>query len=104
MLEGCKNLVRQANLTFGAHHYNYYKFLLTLSDIGGSEGLEHHQSSEDGVGEKSFTEPYRLLDLGDLLGHEYAHSWNGKYRRPAGLSTGDYETPQKAELLWVYEG
>ena len=103
-LEGWKNLIRQANLAFGAHHYNNYKFLLTLSDVGGSEGLEHHQSSEDGVGEKSFTEPYRLLDLGDLLGHEYTHSWNGKYRRPAGLATGDYETPMKAELLWVYEG
>ncbi len=103
-LEGWKNLVRQANLAFGAHHYNYYKFLLTLSDVGGSEGLEHHQSSEDGVGEKSFTDSYRLLDLGDLLGHEYTHSWNGKYRRPAGLATGDYETPMKGELLWVYEG
>ena len=103
-LEGWKNLVRQANLAFGAHHYNNYKFLLTLSDVGGSEGLEHHQSSEDGVGEKSFTDAYRLLDLGDLLGHEYTHSWNGKYRRPAGLATGDYETPMKAELLWVYEG
>ena len=104
MLEGWKNLIRQANLAFGAHHYNNYKFLLTLSDVGGSEGLEHHQSSEDGVGEKSFTEPYRLLDLGDLLGHEYTHSWNGKYRRPIGLATGDYETPMKGELLWVYEG
>ncbi len=103
-LEGWKNLIKQANAAFGAHHYNNYKFLLTLSDVGGSEGLEHHQSSEDGVGEKSFTEPYRLLDLGDLLGHEYTHSWNGKYRRPAGLATGDYETPMKAEFLWVYEG
>ncbi|MEO8072247.1 MAG: PDZ domain-containing protein [Acidobacteriota bacterium] len=103
-LEGWKNLIKQANAAFGAHHYNNYKFLLTLSDVGGSEGLEHHQSSEDGVGEKSFTDAYRLLDLGDLLGHEYTHSWNGKYRRPAGLATGDYETPMKAEFLWVYEG
>ena len=45
-----------------------------------------------------------LIDFGDLIGHEYAHSWNGKYRRPAGIATGDYETPQKTELLWVYEG
>ena len=72
---------------FGARHYNNYRFLLTLSDGGGDEGLEHHESSEDGVGEKSFTDAYRLLDLGDLLGHEYAHSWNGKYRRPASLTT-----------------
>ena len=103
-LQGWKNLVRQTNLLFGAYHYNNYKFLLTLSDLGGSEGLEHHESSEDGVGEKSLSDKYRLIDLGDLLGHEYAHSWNGKYRRPAGLVTGDFEHPMKAELLWVYEG
>jgi predicted metalloprotease with PDZ domain len=103
-LEGWKNLMKEANLMFGARHYNSYKFLLTLSDIGGDEGLEHHESSEDGMGEKALSNAYLLLDLGDLLGHEFAHSWNGKYRRPIGLATGDYETPQKAELLWVYEG
>ena len=103
-LEGWKNLVKQANALFGAHHYNQYKFLLTLSDVGGSEGLEHNESSEDGVGENALGNEFALIDLGDLLGHEYAHSWNGKYRRPAGIATGDYETPQQTELLWVYEG
>lgn len=103
-LEGWKNLVKEANLAFGAHHYNSYRFLLTLSDVGGSEGLEHHESSEDGVGEKSLSDASRLIDLDDLLGHEYAHSWNGKYRRPANLTTPDFEQPMKGELLWVYEG
>ena len=103
-LQGWKNLVTQANATFGAHHYNGYKFLTTLSDVGGSEGLEHNESSENGVGLESLSDNYRLIDLGDLLGHEFAHSWNGKYRRPIGLATGDYETPMKAEFLWVYEG
>jgi predicted metalloprotease with PDZ domain len=32
------------------------------------------------------------------------HSWNGKYRRPAGLATPDYQQPMRDELLWVYEG
>lgn len=103
-LQGWKNLVREANALFGARHYSQYKFLNTLSDVGGSEGLEHNESSENGVGLKALSNEYELMDFGDLLGHEYAHSWNGKYRRPAGLSTGDFETPQKAELLWVYEG
>jgi predicted metalloprotease with PDZ domain len=103
-LEGWKNLVREMNLAFGAHHYGSYKFLLTLSDVGGSEGLEHHESSEDGVGLKGLSDEYELLDLGDLLGHEYTHSWNGKYRRPASLTTPDFEKPQYGELLWVYEG
>ncbi|HQU84727.1 MAG TPA: hypothetical protein PKY59_16430, partial [Pyrinomonadaceae bacterium] len=103
-LAGWKNLVIQANATFGAWHYNSYKFLLTLSDKGGDEGLEHHESSEDGTGEKALSEELLLLDLGDLLGHEYTHSWNGKYRRPDKLTTPDFEQPMHGELLWVYEG
>jgi predicted metalloprotease with PDZ domain len=103
-IAGWKELIRQANAMFGAHHYNSYRFLLTLSDHGGSEGLEHHESSEDGTGEKALSDPSALIDLGDLLGHEYAHSWNGKYRRPAGLTTPDFEQPMHGDLLWVYEG
>lgn len=103
-LNGWKNLVQQANYAFGARHYNKYKFLLTLSDYGGDEGLEHHESSEDGTNENALTDRLSYLDLGDLLGHEYAHSWNGKYRRPAGLATPDFEKPMIGELLWVYEG
>ncbi|MDQ2746070.1 MAG: M61 family peptidase [Acidobacteriota bacterium] len=103
-LNGWNNLIKQANAAFGAKHYNNYKFLVTLSDNGGSEGLEHHESSEDGTGEKALSDEYELLDLSGLLGHEYTHSWNGKFRRPNGLATGDYDTPQKGELLWVYEG
>ncbi|HEV7701806.1 MAG TPA: hypothetical protein VGO43_16360 [Pyrinomonadaceae bacterium] len=103
-LAGWRNLVIQADRTFGGHHYKSYRFLLTLSDVGGSEGLEHHQSSEDGVGLNAFLGGEALIALGDLLGHEMAHSWNGKYRRPAGLATPDFEKPQEGELLWVYEG
>jgi predicted metalloprotease with PDZ domain len=103
-LQGWQNLVKEANALFGAHHYRGYRFLLTLSDVGGSEGLEHHESSEDGVGEKALSDPGQLIDLGDLLGHEYTHSWNGKYRRPADLTTPDFEPPMQGDLLWVYEG
>ncbi len=56
------------------------------------------------MGANALSNEQELLDLGGLLGHEYAHSWNGKYRRPIGLTTGDYNSPMKAELLWVYEG
>jgi predicted metalloprotease with PDZ domain len=103
-LRGWENLIKEANALFGAHHYRSYRFLLTLSDVGGSEGLEHHESSEDGVGEKALSDPGQLIDLGDLLGHEYTHSWNGKYRRPADLTTPDFEQPMHGDLLWVYEG
>ena len=39
-----------------------------------------------------------------LLPHEYVHSWNGKYRRPADLTTPDYQQAMQDDLLWVYEG
>src|ERR1043165_6228859 len=103
-LTGVRKLVQEAYALFGARHYRSYQFLVTLSDHGGSEGLEHHESSEDGGGEKGFSDGLELLDFGELMGHEYAHSWNGKYRRPAGLATPDFEQPMRGELLWVYEG
>ena len=103
-LTGLRALVQEAYALFGARHYRSYKFLVTLSDHGGSEGLEHHESSEDGVGEKALREELEMLDFAELMGHEYAHSWNGKYRRPAGLATPDFEKPMLGELLWVYEG
>jgi predicted metalloprotease with PDZ domain len=103
-LTGLRSMVNEAYAMFGARHYRSYKFLVTLSDHGGGEGLEHHESSEDGVGEKAFSDELELLDFAELIGHEYAHSWNGKYRRPAGLATPDFEQPMRGELLWVYEG
>ena len=36
--------------------------------------------------------------------HEFSHSWNGKYRRPADLTTPNFQVPQLTDLLWVYEG
>ena len=103
-LTGLKRMDQEAYALFGARHYRSYKFLVTLSNHGGSEGLEHHESSEDGVGEKAFSDELELLDFAELMGHEYVHSWNGKYRRPAGLATPDFEQPMRGELLWVYEG
>src|SRR4029079_3980125 len=85
-------------------HYNEYHFLLTLSDHTAHFGLEHHQSSDDRVGERTLIEdPSRML-AASLLPHEMTHSWNGKYRRPAGLATPNYQEPMKGDLLWVYEG
>lgn len=99
-----KNLVVQAGLLFGAHHYRDYHFLFSLSDHVAHFGLEHHESNDSRVDERGLVDPRkRLLDAG-LLSHEYVHSWNGKYRRPADLTTPDYEKPMQTDLLWVYEG
>jgi len=99
-----RNLVQQAYKLFGSHHYDHYDFLLSLSDEMGGEGLEHHRSSENGVGRDYFTEWDKMFAERDLLAHEYTHSWNGKFRRPADLWQPNFNTPERDSLLWVYEG
>ena len=104
-LAGLRNLVQQAYGLFGAHHYDHYDFLFTLSANTGHFGLEHHQSSDDRSFPEYFIDPMAQLVGAHLLPHEYVHSWNGKFRRPAGLWTPDFNTqPMQGELLWVYEG
>jgi predicted metalloprotease with PDZ domain len=98
------HLVTETGSLFGARHYRDYHFLLTLSDHVAHFGLEHHESSDNREGEKYLTDPEDLTRGAYLLCHEMVHSWNGKYRRPAGLATPDYQQPMKGELLWVYEG
>jgi predicted metalloprotease with PDZ domain len=98
------NLVREADALYKSHHYNQYHFLLTLSDVAGGEGLEHGQSSDNGIGEKGYADDAHQLGESDLLAHEFTHSWNGKYRRPVGLYQPDFATAQQGALLWVYEG
>ncbi|MBV9766823.1 MAG: M61 family metallopeptidase [Acidobacteriaceae bacterium] len=98
------NLVREAGALYASRHYNSYHFLVTLSDSVAHFGLEHHQSSDDRVEARTFLDEDSRMLSGDLLPHEFTHSWNGKYRRPAGLVTPDYQEPMKGELLWVYEG
>jgi len=102
--DGYRNLVKQAYILFGAHHYRDYHFLFTLSDHVAHFGLEHHESDDSRIGERGLVDyDLRKLDSG-LLPHEYVHSWNGKYRRPADLTTPDFQQPMRDDLLWVYEG
>ena len=98
-----RQLVAETGALFGARHYRRYDFLLTLSDRMPPDGVEHHESSDDRTEEAYFLD-LELFETSDLLAHEFTHSWNGKYRRPAGLATPDYQTPMRGELLWVYEG
>ncbi|HKM67146.1 MAG TPA: hypothetical protein VJX70_08270 [Candidatus Acidoferrum sp.] len=99
-----RQLVAETGALFGARHYRRYDFLLSLSDVMPPDGVEHHESSDDRAPEALFLDPEVLETQADLLAHEFTHSWNGKYRRPAGLVASDYQTPLKGELLWVYEG
>ncbi|HEV3510890.1 MAG TPA: M61 family peptidase [Candidatus Sulfotelmatobacter sp.] len=99
-----KSLVDQAQKLFGAHHYRDYHFLYTLSDHVAHFGLEHHESDDSRVDERSLVDDTDRKLAAGLLPHEYVHSWNGKYRRPYDLATPEYQTPMQDDLLWVYEG
>ena len=97
-------MVEQAAKLFQSHHYNHYDFLFALSDEFGGIGREHHQSSENGVAAEYFTDWSKQAAERDLLPHEYTHSWDGKFRRPAGQDVPNFNTPLQNNLLWVYEG
>ena len=99
-----RNLVTEARLAFGANHFDRYEFLLALTDRMGGIGLEHHRSSENQLEPDAFLEWDKNEYDRNLLPHEYAHSWAGKFRRPARLWTPDYRQPMQGDLLWTYEG
>jgi predicted metalloprotease with PDZ domain len=103
---GYRHLVEQAQALFHSHHYDDYHFLLTLSDYVSRGGLEHHQSSDDRArgGTKMFADADHFMLDGSLLPHEYTHSWNGKFMRPVELWQPEFESPEHARMLWVYEG
>ena len=102
--KGLRRLIAEAGALFGVRHYRDYHFLLTLSDQMSFFGLEHHESSDNRIAEDGLTDESQWRRFSGLLPHEYVHSWNGKYRRPAGLATAAYHQPMHGELLWVYEG
>ncbi|MGH8131906.1 MAG: M61 family metallopeptidase, partial [Steroidobacteraceae bacterium] len=97
-------LVQQAYKLYDSHHYDHYDFLFSLSEQMSGIGLEHHESSEDGTDRDYFHDWGTGGHGRDLLAHEYTHSWNGKFRRPADLWTPNFNVPIGDSLLWVYEG
>ena len=103
-IDAYSRLVREQGALFGARHYEHYDFLLSLTDYFYPNGLEHHQSSDERAPERMFLNSDTNEYLNSLLSHEFTHSWNGKYRRPAGLVTPDFQQPMKDDLLWIYEG
>lgn len=99
-----RNLVTQTLRLFGARHYDHYDFLHAVTNRMGGIGLEHHRSSENQNDPGYFTDWQASLPDHNLLPHEFVHSWNGKFRRPADLFTPDFRMPMRNSLLWVYEG
>ncbi len=97
-------LIAEGRALFGATHYRSYRFLLALSDRFRGSGLEHHESSDNRLSENAMIDPILRRHSAGLLPHEYFHSWNGKYRRPADMIVSDYQQPHRTRLLWIYEG
>jgi predicted metalloprotease with PDZ domain len=104
VLQTMRSLVQQMDKLYGARHYDHYDILLSVSDKLAGSGIEHQRSSDNGVGSQYFRGWDSAFVSKDLLAHEYNHSWNGKYRRPADLFTANFNTPMRNSLLWVYEG
>jgi predicted metalloprotease with PDZ domain len=99
-----RELVRQTDRLYGARHFDHYDFLLALTERMGGIGLEHHRSSENGTTPEYFIGWAKNAPARNLLPHEYNHSWDGKFRRPADLWTPNFNVPMRGSLLWVYEG
>jgi predicted metalloprotease with PDZ domain len=104
-IDNYKRLVREERAVFGGvGHYRKYHWLLTLSDILGNFGVEHHECADDRAPANTLVDDDMSKQNAVLLPHEFFHSWNGKTLRPSGLINGGYENPMRDDGLWVYEG
>lgn len=99
-------LIDQDQAMFGFRHWQTMHLLVSQSDALPYDGLEHEDSPYDAIGDAGLSKADVLKGVGwPLLAHEQSHSWDGKYRRPGELySKPDYQGPERATLLWVYEG
>ena len=99
-------LLTEAGLLYGGAHFKEYHFLVTCSDQAGETGVEHLSCSMNGVKERDLVDEKKRRNwwVSTLLPHEFSHSWCGKHRRPAGMLTKNFHTPEQTSLLWVYEG
>jgi predicted metalloprotease with PDZ domain len=104
LLASYRHMATEAFALYGSRHWQDYHSLLTLSDAIPFQGIEHHESSDNRAPDDFMTNPREQLVSGDLLTHEFSHSWNGKYRRPRDLTTLNFQIPMQTDLLWVYEG
>jgi len=99
-----RKLVDETVHAFGPGHFDHYEFLLGLTNRMGGIGVEHQRSSENTYEPEAFVKWDDMAWDRNVIPHELAHSWIGKYRRPAEMWTPDYRQPMRDNLLWVYEG
>lgn len=99
-----QKIVETAGAIFGGLPYDEYLFIIHASDQRRG-GLEHRNSSSNGVVRWSFVDDkeYRQQVLA-LLAHEFFHTWNVKRIMPAVFMPFDYDQEVYTRLLWVMEG
>jgi predicted metalloprotease with PDZ domain len=96
--------IRQAGLLFRSHHYDEYRFLITLSNNISGAAIDHLQSLDNRRRANFFRNEKSQKLFANYTIHDFLHSWNGKYRRPEGLATPNFQTPVITNEMWVYEG
>ncbi len=98
-------MVTQTQRLMGSSPFDRFEILLAVTNHLPANGLEHARSTLNVLPRSAVASVGRLKGWNRLLiPHEYLHAWCGKYRRPQGMLTSDFHTPQATELLWVYEG
>jgi predicted metalloprotease with PDZ domain len=103
-IDQLSNLVRLTGPLFQSRHYDSFRMLVTLSDHISGAAFDHHQSLDNRRPANFLTNERSLTLYGNFIAHDFAHSWNGNYRCPAGLVTPNYQVPVDTSGLWVYEG
>jgi predicted metalloprotease with PDZ domain len=96
-------VVQAARDIFGGLPYDYYLFILHLTDSGRG-GLEHRNSSSNAVSRWGFRKPAEYEKVISLLAHEFFHVWNVKRIEPASFRDFEYRWETYTRLLWVMEG
>jgi len=103
MPQALGRLVEETQQLVGGVLPQNYAWLVATGDTLRHDGLEHATSSDVRVAPGFFRDPHRRYQW-TVLPHELFHAWNGKFRRPQGLTTSNFQQPMSDELLWVYEG
>ncbi len=85
----------------GPTPFQTYHLLAVASEVAEPTGLEHESCSLNTFQRGALVNPPAIAEQ---MAHEFCHAWCGKYRRPAGMYTRDFHTPERTHLLWVYEG
>jgi predicted metalloprotease with PDZ domain len=103
LIADTQRIVETARDLFGGLPYEYYAFIVHLSD-GRGGGLEHRNSVSMIIDRWIFQPQSAYERYLGLTAHEFYHVWNVKRIRPAPLGPFDYSRENYTRQLWTMEG